>query len=98
MHKIVRKDEQGKTFLDMGIGEFFEIETPQETLDGMPIVLHTGDVFIRTESHEWVCISTNDKSATERSNWIGSKFDFTDEELEGIEGRIFKPKDIVFYI
>jgi len=99
MHKIIESKNKRSGFMDMAIGEFCEVVSSQRTLDRKSIVIHTGDIFMRAATDlDWICVSTNHKHANEHSSWEGSVFDFSEDEYNDIEVRIFQPKEIIFHI
>ena len=99
MHKIVEVTKNRVNFLYMGSGDFCEISSCQRTLDKKTMVFCIGDIFLKTSDDlEWVCISTNRKNEDKNSSWVGHVFDFSEDEYDDIEVRIFQPKEIIFTI
>lgn len=99
MHKIIESTKNRESFMDMEAGEFCEVVSCQRTLDHKTFVFSSGDIFIRTSCDaEWVCVSTNKKNENKNSSWEGHVFDFSEDEYNDIEVRIFIPKEIIFNI
>jgi hypothetical protein len=95
MHKIT-KDPDVKSLYEVSSGEFFEVLSDQRLLDEKCFSFHTGDVFLKTNSHDYVFISSNHP---EGGSWVGNEFDLNNEDgFDNIEVRVFTPKTIIFQL